>query len=240
MKVSALYSGGKDSSLAVQKVLELGFKVTSLVSIQPESPESYMFHYPNSGLTEMQAEAAEIPLIKHSSGGVKEEEVGDMEKALGQLKGGISGVVVGAIASEYQRKRVEDVCRKLGLDMIAPLWGIDPQELWKELLAKGFVVMIVGVACDGLGKEWLGRIVDEKALMELDRLSKRHRFHLGGEGGEFETFVLDAPFFGKRLVVKDGETEWNGDSGYYHIRDVVLKEKPGRDKTIVIRQVEGE
>ncbi len=224
MNLAALYSGGKDSSLAVQRVLEDGHKVTVLVSISPKSPESYMFHFPNITLTELQARAASVPLIKRTSDSVKEEEVRDIEEALKSIRG-IEGVVVGAIASEYQRKRVQAVCDNLDLEMVAPLWGIDSRQLWIELLAKRFSVMIVGVACDGLGKEWLGRIIDEKSLSELDALSKKHRFHLAGEGGEFETLTLDAPFFRKRLAVKKSIIEWNDDSGYLHIDEAVLEDK---------------
>ncbi len=225
MKLAALYSGGKDSSLAIQRVLEEGHHVTRLVSIAPRNPESYMFHYPNTEFTELQARAAGIPLVKRVSDGVKEGEVRDMEEALKPLSGEIDGVVVGALASRYQSERVDAVCRKLGLAMVAPLWGRDPAELWKEILAKGFEVMIVGVACEGLGKEWLGRVIDEKSLAEFDVLSKRYRFHIAGEGGEFETITLDAPFFRKRLVVKEGKVEWDRDSGYYHIREAVLVDK---------------
>ncbi len=225
MKTVALYSGGKDSSLAVQKVLEKGWSVESLVSFTPKNRESYMFHYPNTDLTVMQARAAGIPLINVKSSGVKEEEVRDIRKALEPFRERVSGVVVGALASKYQGERVESVCRDLGLDMVAPLWGMDPEELWKDLLDNGFRIMIVGVACDGLGKEWLGRIVDIKVLEELRALSQKHRFHLGGEGGEYETLTLDAPFFRKRLVVSKGEVEWKEDSGFYHIREAELKDK---------------
>jgi diphthine-ammonia ligase len=228
MKVAALFSGGKDSSLAVQRVLEKGHEVVGLVSIIPRNPESYMFHYPNIRLTELQADAAGIPLVSRDSDGVKEEELADLEEALGGLSGDVEGVVVGAIASEYQRDRVAGVCRKLGLSMEAPLWGEDPEQLWLELLAKGFEIMIVGVACDGLGKEWLGRVIDEKALQELEVLSRKHNFHIAGEGGEFETLVLDAPFFRKRLAVKDARTSWKGDSGLYIINRAALEDKqPG-------------
>lgn len=225
MNLAALFSGGKDSSLAVQRVLEKGWHVTRLVSVTPKTPESYMFHYPNISMTELQAEAAGIPLVKMLSEGVKEEEVKDIEKALRPLKGEVSGVVVGALASKYQSDRVEAVCRKLGLDMVAPLWGEDPLEIWNELLEKGFRIMVVGVACEGLGREWLGRIIDHEALEELSSVSERFRFHLAGEGGEFETLTLDAPFFRKSIVVREARTEWHGDSGHCLITRAELAEK---------------
>ncbi len=227
MRLAALFSGGKDSSLAVQRAIEQGHEVSSLVSIIPGNPESYMFHYPNTGLTRLQAEAAGIPLVSRKTRGIKEKELDDMELALKGVSG-ISGVIVGAIGSRYQRDRVRGVCEKLGLSVEAPLWGQDPMQLWLELLAKGFKVMMVGVACDGLGKEWLGRVMSHKALEELDALSRKHRFHLSGEGGEFETMVLDAPFFRKRLVVKEAGISWEAGSGMYLISRASLEDKkPG-------------
>jgi diphthine-ammonia ligase len=225
MKVAALFSGGKDSCLAVQRAIDRGWAVTALVSVASRNPESYMFHYPNIHLTGMQARAAGIGLVKAATEGVKEEELGDLEKALGPLRGEISGVVVGAIESGYQRDRVESVCKRLGLSMEAPLWKQNPGGLWEEILERGFTVMVVGVACEGLGREWLGRVIDRESLKELEGLSRKHGFHLGGEGGEFETLVLDAPFFRKRLVVRESEIEWHGDSGYCLIRKAGLGKK---------------
>lgn len=229
MKVAVLFSGGKDSCLAVQRALERGWAVTRLVSMESRNPESYMFHYPNIQLTEMQAKAAGIPIIRESTEGVKERELGDLERVLRPIAPEISGLVMGAVESRYQRNRVAAICRRLGLRMAAPLWEQNPRGLWEEVLKKGFEVMIVGVACEGLGREWLGRVIGRESLKELEGLSRKHGFHLGGEGGEFETLVLDAPFFGRRLAIKEAEMEWQGDSGYYWIREAGLEEKRARD-----------
>jgi diphthine-ammonia ligase len=225
MNLAALFSGGKDSSLAIQRVLDKGWSVTRLLSIIPRNPESYMFHYPNIELTELQARAAGIPLVSRVSEGVKEEELKDLEDALKAVSRDVKGVVVGTLASSYQRDRAASICKKLGLSMEVPLWGEDPGRLWREALEKGFRIMIVAVACEGLGKDWLGRVIDSRALQELELLSKKHRFHLGGEGGEFETLVLDAPFFGRRLAVKKARKEWKDDSGLYRIEEAELRDK---------------
>jgi diphthine-ammonia ligase len=225
MNLAALFSGGKDSSLAIQRVLERGWSVTRLVSIISRNPESYMFHYPNIELTELQARAMGIPLVSRISEGVKEEELKDLEEALKAVKRDVKGVVVGALASSYQRDRVASVCKRLRLSMEAPLWGENPGKLWRESLEKGFRIMIVSVACEGLGKEWLGRVIDSKVLEELELLSRKHKFHLGGEGGEFETLILDAPFFGRRLAVKKARKEWKDDSGLFRIDEAELVDK---------------
>lgn len=224
MRVAVLFSGGKDSTFALYKALLKGHEVKCLVSIVPESRESYMFHYPNIRLTALQAEAMEIPIITGSTAGEKERELKDLEAALKGVED-IEGVVVGALASRYQRERVEAVCSRLGLEMISPLWDENPEKLWNELLATGFKVMITAVAADGLGKEWLGRVVDKKALGELKKLSEKHKFHLMGEGGEMETLVLDCPLFRRKLEILEAEKIWEQDSGYYLVKNAKLVEK---------------
>ncbi len=225
MRVAALFSGGKDSSMAIQRVIEKGWHVTHLISIISRNPESYMFHFPNIKLTEMQARAMEIPIISRTSKGIKEEELIDLEDALKSISNDIDGVVVGALASRYQSDRVASLCRKLGLSMEAPLWGEDPEKLWEEALNKGYRVMVVSVACDGMGKKWLGRVIDNKALEELKILSRKYRFHMGFEGGEAETFVMDSPLFKKRINIVKARKIWDRDSGLYVIEKANLADK---------------
>lgn len=227
MRIAALFSGAKDSIFAICEAMQAGHEVVCLVSMIPENPESYMFHHPNVEWTGMQAEAMGIPIMNKKTGGEKEKELGDLEAAIRELKEreNISGVVSGALASRYQKSRIDDICRKLELESLAPLWGTDPARHWNNILEAGFEIIIVSVASEGLGKEWLGRKIDRKALEELEGLSRKHRFNLAGEGGEFETFVLDGPIFRKRLKIIKADDVWDGDSGSYLIRKLELSEK---------------
>ena len=209
MRAAVLFSGGKDSTLAAYEAKQSGFDIRYLVSIMPKSKESYMFHHPNIELTKIQAKMMGIPIITRATAGEKEIELRDLELALESIKGGIDCVVSGAVASEYQKKRVDSVCGRLGLRSHAPLWHRDPLEMWRFCLDNGFKIMITGVACDGLGKEWLGRIIDEHGLDELKRLSEKFRFHPSGEGGEFETLVIDCPMFKKGMKIERKEIEWD-------------------------------
>lgn len=224
MDLAALFSGGKDSCFAVYEALRMGHRVRYLVTIYPENPESYLFHCPNIRLTGLQARAMGIRHVTRESRGEKERELKDLELALRPLKD-IDGVVTGGMASRYQAERVGSVCKKLGLRLLSPLWGMEPERYWGMLLESGFRVMIAGVSCQGLGREWLGRVVDPKALEELKALGRRFRFHLGFEGGEAETFVLDAPIFKKKIRILKARREWHGDSGYYRIERAKLEGK---------------
>jgi ABC transporter with metal-binding/Fe-S-binding domain ATP-binding protein len=223
MRVAVLFSGGKDSTMALYDSLQKGMKVKYLVSIFSKNPESYMFHYPNMSMAIMQSLSIGIRLVTKKTEGKKEKELEDLKNVLESLRGEIEGVVVGAIASKYQKDRVSKICKSLKLKMIAPLWGKKPDFLWKRILDAGFEVMITSVSADGLGKEWLGRIIDKKNLEKLKKMAKKYKIHLSGEGGEFETLVLNGPIFKRRLEIISSEVEWDGDSGRFVIKDAKLK-----------------
>ncbi|MFH1294479.1 MAG: diphthine--ammonia ligase [Candidatus Aenigmatarchaeota archaeon] len=228
LRLASLFSGAKDSTLALYRAVKSGHSVRFIVTIVSENPDSYMYHTPNTWLTTLQAEAMGVPAIIQKTKGIKEKELLDLKKALAVISKDIDGVVVGAIESRYQGDRVEKVCKELGLEVVKPLWHDEPEGMWEEMLEAGFEVMIVSVACEGLGKEWLGRIVDRKAYEELKEKSMKNRFHLSGEGGEFESLVLDCPMFRKKVVISDREIVWDSEtsSGSLVVKSAGLEKKP--------------
>ncbi len=224
MRVAVLYSGGKDSNYALYWALEQGFEVKYLVSMVSESDESYMYHVPNIHLTELQARAIGISLVKGFTSGEKEKEVEDMKIVLGGLS--IDGIVSGALASEYQKRRVDRMAKELGLESFAPAWHRDPVDYMRELIDI-FDIVVVGTAAYGLDERWLGRGIDEKALEELVKLNGKYKIHVAGEGGEFETFVRDAPFFKARIVFDEVEKRWDecSYSGVLEVKRAHLEKK---------------
>lgn len=224
MRVAVLYSGGKDSNYAFYWALKQGFEVKYLVSMVSESDESYMYHVPNIHLTELQARAIGIPLVKGFTSGEKEKEVKDLKAVLEGLK--IDGVVAGALESEYQKRRVDRVAEELGIESFAPAWHRDPVDYMRELI-EIFDIVMVGVSAYGLDKGWLGRKIDGKALEELVRLHERYKVHVAGEGGEFETFVRDAPFFKAKIVFDEVEKKWSecNYSGVLEVKRAHLEKK---------------
>ncbi len=186
-----------------------------------------MFHFPNIRWARLQAEAIGVPQVIEETPGVKEEELEDLKRAIRKAKEAyhIEGVCTGALASVYQKSRVEKICKELALECISPLWGTDPEQHIRGLVTEGFVVMVVSVSALGLDQRWLGRILDEAAIDELVALSKKFRFHAGLEGGEGETFVLDCPLFRSRVEVRSAAKHWKGDSGTFEILDARLAVK---------------
>jgi len=226
MNAAVLFSGGKDSTMAAYKAMEDGWKVEYLLSMHSENPHSYMFHVPNIHLTQLLSQAMEIPLIQAKTPGEKEEELEDLRNALLDLKNrGIEAVFTGAIHSEYQKSRIDGLCKEVGLESHAPLWHRDPLDYMQEIIDLGFKVIVTSASAEGLDESWLGRIVDEDLLEELNGLHEKYGLHMAFEGGEAETLVLDGPIFKKRLNILDSENVWEVDSGYMVIKDAELSEK---------------
>jgi len=186
-----------------------------------------MFHYPDLNWTKLQAEAIGIPQVIQETAGVKEEELEDLTSAMRRAKESykLDGIYTGALASSYQKSRVERVCGQLGLQCFSPLWGIDSEQHLRRLVSDGFVAMVVSVSALGLDRGWLGRIIDDAAIEELIMLGRKFKFNAALEGGEGETFVLDCPLFKSKVQVWKAETHWKQDSGTYEILEARLAAK---------------
>jgi ABC transporter with metal-binding/Fe-S-binding domain ATP-binding protein len=226
MRLGVLCSGGKDSWAACHRAMAKE-EVACLVSLRPENEESYLFHTPNTHLVPLQAEAAGLPLVSVDTPGIENEELADLARAVGIAKDrhGIEGIVTGALESVYQAARVQKVCRDLGLWCFNPLWYTEPERYLQGLIRDGFSAVVSGVASEPFTADWLGRRIDEPALADLRKFAARYRITLTGEGGEYETLVLDAPAFRKRIVIEDTEKEFAGFRGVLRVRSARLEAK---------------
>ncbi len=222
MRLAALTSGGKDSIYAIQLAIREGHEIIDLVTIEPDRDDSYMFHSANIHMVDLISRSAGIPLTTQTTLGEKEKELEDLEMALGHLD--VEGVVVGAIESEYQASRVRRICNTLGIEMVAPLWHVEPELLIRDMI-RVMDIMIVHVSAMGLDEEWLGRTIDDTVIDALIDLNRRYGIHICGEGGEYETLVLDAPLYRSRIEILDAGIMWEGDRGIYQVKDARLMGK---------------
>ena len=220
MRLASLFSGGKDSTYASFIASREG-EIAYLVTVKPRREDSWMFHTVNLHLVPLLAEAQGLELITVESSGEKEKELEDLKQALGTLD--IDGIVTGAIASNYQKERVDAICDELGLVHVSPLWGRSSPELLDEVIEVGMEVVVTAVAAMGLDERWLGKVLDRDAAGELEELSLRYGFDVCGEGGEMETLVVDAPWFGKRLEIVEARKEWDGVRGSYVVEKARLE-----------------
>lgn len=196
MNLASLTSGGKDSILSICKVLEAGHTVPVMITAVPENTESYMFHSANLAAVPVMAERSGMRYIPIYTKGEKEAELDDLMSGIKNVRDsyGIEGIVTGAIASMYQRSRIEAICDALNLTLYAPLWGMSPDDVIRDV-SQLLDARIVVTAADRLGENVLGKRIDEKLIPVLKAVEKKRRINIAGEGGEYESLVFNAPFF---------------------------------------------
>ncbi len=187
-----------------------------------ENDFSYMFHKPNINLSHMQAEALQIRQVIYQTKGEKEKELADIETALKENK--ITELVTGAVASVYQKDRIEKICEKLSIKATSPIWHIDPMEELSEL-STFYNVIITQIAAEGFDKSFLGARLDQQLISKLIKIKEKYGINMLFEGGEAESFVLDAPLFKKRIEVTKSHITWMGSVGRYMIDEARLVAK---------------
>lgn len=208
-KAVVLFSGGKDSVFSAFIALSQGFDVT-IVTLR-SSEYSLMFHHPNVEWVHLQAEAMGLPHIFLETKG--DRELKDLERKIASLKP--DAIFTGAIASDFQRQRIEQIGENLGIPTYSPLWHKD--EILMDEMLSNFEIYTIAVSAEGLGPEFLG-----KPFSELVRKSPKgiHPFFEGGEG---ETFVTCAPFFSKKIIIDEWEKQWDGVRGVARIKKAHLE-----------------
>jgi len=228
IKLGALVSGGKDSIFAMYKMIKQGYDVKCLISVKSKNPDSYMFHTPNIDLVKHQSIALDLPMAYVETKGEKEKELVDLKKVIKEAKDKekLDGIITGALFSTYQRERVEKICNSLGLVCFSPLWHTDQETLLHQLIENKFRVMIVAVAADGLGEEDLGVSVDSDFIDKMKKLNTKVGLNVAGEGGEFESLVIDCPIFKKKIQIIESKKEMENEcTGKLVIKEIKLINK---------------
>ncbi len=228
--VCALFSGGKDSTYAIHWAIMHGFDVKCLVTLIPNREDSWMFHRPAIEYTRLQAESMGIRQIIEETSGVKGEELIDLKRALKRAidECGVTGVVTGALLSDYQRMNINMISEELGIKAYSPLWRKNQAKYLMELHDAGLRFIITSIDAYGLNPQLLGKVLDKADLNYIIESAQRYGFNPAFEGGEAETFVVDSPLFRKRIKVKGyvkrtGEYSWR-----FIITDASLEDKPTR------------
>jgi uncharacterized protein (TIGR00290 family) len=163
-----------------------------------------MFHTPNLELVALQADAWGKEHRTVAVGG--RDEASELRALERSISGAVGWVVAGAIGSSYQWARLLDVAGRVGRPLYTPLWRKEPGRVVREEIAAGLDIRLVHLAAEPLGPELLGRRLDLPLLQELERRSATiRRTNVAGEGGEYETLVVDAPFFRSRLALDEVE-----------------------------------
>ncbi|VVD05042.1 unnamed protein product [Leptidea sinapis] len=252
MRTVALISGGKDSCYNMMQCVVAGHDIVALANLQPQHKDeldSYMYQTVGHQGIEMYADAMELPLYREVTSGVAidkgrnykptvNDEVEDLYRLLSRIKEemNIQAVSSGAILSDYQRIRVENVCQRLGLVSLAYLWRRNQKELLQEMVSSGVHAILIKVAALGLDPmKHLGMTLKD-IQPHLLVMQETYGLNVCGEGGEYETFTLDCPLFKKRLVIDEKELIIHSDDsvasvGYLNLK-CHLEPKDDYDGTI--------
>jgi len=166
-----------------------------------------------------------IPLLVGGTKGEKEKELEDLKELIKKAKEeySIQGIVTGAIQSVYQSSRIQKICDELKLQCINPLWQKDQIELLNEIVREGFEVIITRVSAYPLGKDLLGKAINQEIISRLKSYEEKYKINPAGEGGEIETFVVDMPLFRKRIEIKKAKKEYADYDGFFIIEEAELK-----------------
>lgn len=223
--VGVLFSGGKDSNLSMFLVKDK-YNISCLLSIVPTSNDSYMYQKPDLKILKAQADCLNLPLLTQKSKSIKEAELKDLEQLIknGIKKYNITGVVCGALFSNYQRERVLKICNKLKIELHSPLWQMDQEKEIELLLNNNFKFMICKIAALGLDEKYLGKVISKEDLSDFKKLNKKYGFNIAGEGGEYETVVIDSPMFNKKIEILDYKIIMENDfTGFLEIKKILIK-----------------
>jgi ABC transporter with metal-binding/Fe-S-binding domain ATP-binding protein len=221
MKAAVLFSGGKDSCLALLKASK-EFEIKYLLSLIPETEDSFMFHRPDIKLLKEQARQLGLSLIIQKTKGEKEKELKDLENLIRKVRGNIEVIVIGGIASNYQGERITKIVENLGMKASAPLWGYTSEQLWEEMLNNKFKVILTKISCEGIQKGFLGKVINKKTLDKLRELAKKYKFRIDFEGGEAESAVLYMPLFKKEIKLKGEIISEGNHRHFYKIEEVLV------------------
>lgn len=224
MNLGVLFSGGKDSYLALQYALE-EHEITCLLTLESKKDDSWMFHTPAIEWTRLQAEAMKLNHLTLETSGVKEEELDDLKSIIESavLKYSIEGIVTGTLASVYQSTRIQKICNDLDLWCFNPLWQMPQRDLLQELLSNNIESIITGVAAEPFDDSWLGRSINSECIENLVVLESSHRINPAGEGGEIESFVVNAPLFTKSINISKSQKHYSNFSGRLEILEAFLE-----------------
>jgi diphthine-ammonia ligase len=200
MKVVAAWSGGKDSCFAYYKAKQLGLDFASFLTFMHNAKRTN-FHAIPTEVLDAQAEAIDVPLTKKVTTPRFYEK--QFKDALLKFKEkGVEGLVTGDIyeVAGHEEKWLERVCSEIDFTPIRPLWQGNTTQIFRDFITAGFKATVVRTKLDVLGKEWLGRELNESFLIDIAKL---HKVDPCGEGGEYHTVVTDGPVFHERLDIQE-------------------------------------
>ena len=198
MKVAVLYSGGKDSTKAIEFCMQQGWEIAYLLSVKPNRKDCFLFHFATVEHTPVLADILGLRHMLIPCDVADPQQEADLVKKVIE-KNRVDAVVLGGTGlQETQIRSIQEALQPIGIKAFAAHQGEEHGSLFKEMIEEEYEIMITQVASDGLNT-WLGKIITKENFPFLAKESLQYGFHIGGEGGYFDSLTLDAPFFKKKL-----------------------------------------
>ncbi|MCO6496688.1 MAG: adenine nucleotide alpha hydrolase [Chitinophagaceae bacterium] len=190
------WSGGKDSALALQKVLqESEFEVVALLTTIDEATQASSIHAIPRELLSRQANSIGIPLYAVSlSKGMKSYEEGMTEAIEHFKKQGVTHFIFGDIFLEDVKSYRERKLNPLGIEVVEPLWDKTSEEIFNDFLESGIKTKIIVTQADKLDRSFIGKEINSDFLNSLPQ-----DIDLCGENGEYHTFSYDGKPFQTKI-----------------------------------------
>lgn len=206
MKFVMSYSCGKDSTLALHKMIEQGHEPACLIVMINEEADRSYFHGADRAMLDLYGEALGIPMILCPTAGENYHLA--FEEGLRKAKAmGAEAAAFGDIDIEQNRQWEEDRCKRTGFVPHFPLWQKGRQENVYELMRLGYKCLIKSINATVLPKEILGKYIDEDSVAVMKSAS----IDICGENGEYHTLTVDGPVFKKPLTFQTGDILEFGD-----------------------------
>jgi diphthine-ammonia ligase len=229
MDTAILYSGGKDSTFAIQHAKEKGWNIKYLISVKPTRKDCFLFHFATVEHTKDLAKMLNIPhfyVTCDVADPVKEADIVKKVVEKNQKSVKVDAVILGGTGlQETQLKSIQNALRPLNIDVFAAHAGEEHDLIVEQMLEKGYEIMITQIASDGL-KDWLGKKLTKDNFQQLRKDSIKFGFHIGFEGGYADTLVTNCPMFEKQMVVEDMSLKFDDDyCGHVEIKKCRIEEK---------------
>ena len=214
-----LWTGGKDSSMALYEAGQNGYRIRCLVTFAPPEPD-FLAH--PLGFIKMQAQALGLP---HHVFPISAPFEQSYEASLRRLRDemDIHCVVTGDIAEvDGNPNWIRERSRPVGMRVHTPLWERDRNVLLRQLLDRGFKTRFSCVNTRWLDESWVGRELDDAAIAELRIIREQTGLDLCGEEGEYHTMVTDGPPFTRGIDIRSYSKRIAGSLAYMEIHESAL------------------
>ncbi len=202
MKVGIMFSGGKDSTFAIDYCVSRGWSIEWLLSVKPNRTDCFLFHFATVEHTPVLAEQMGFKHRLITCSVADPEQEAELVRKEVETLPKVDAVVLGGVGlQETQLRSIQTALQPLHIEVFAAHAGQEHDKVMLAMLDQGYRFMITQIASDGLGQKDLGLVLSPDNIQQFFSRSAKFGFHVGGEGGYYDTFTIDGPLFKNKVQV---------------------------------------